>query len=120
MQVPDTAPLPDLVLDNIRYQRLGLDLSEVLLVVNSVLGAVVVFSHVHRLVILRRVWTLLGILYYYRCQDTNYFIIFSFFTLLTLHMFRAITMFVTVLPKPDESYVCAAKIEDITPYGRAL
>ena len=26
-------------------------------------------------------------------------------------------MFVTVLPKPDESYVCAAKIEDITPYG---
>ena len=29
-------------------------------------------------------------------------------------------MFVTVLPKPDESYVCAAKIEDITPYGRAL
>ena len=84
MQVPDTAPLPDLVLDNIRYQRLGLDLSEVLLVVNSVLGAVVVFSHVHRLVILRRVWTLLGILYYYRCQDTNYFIIFSFFTLLTL------------------------------------
>ena len=71
VQVPDTAPLPDLVLDNIRYQRLGLDLSEVLLVVNSVLGAVVVFSHVHRLVILRRVWTLLGILYYYRCPNTT-------------------------------------------------
>ena len=69
--MPDTAPLPDLVLDNIRYQRLGLDLSEVLLVVNSVLGAVVVFSHVHRLVILRRVWTLLGILYYYRCPNTT-------------------------------------------------
>ena len=70
-KVPDTAPLPDLVLDNIRYQRLGLDLSEVLLVVNSLLGAVVVFSHVHRLVILRRVWLLLGILYYYRLQS-NY------------------------------------------------
>ena len=27
-------------------------------------------------------------------------------------------MFITVLPKPDESYVCAAKIEDLTPYGR--
>ena len=65
-KVPDTAPLPDVVLDNIRYQRLGLDISEVLLVVNSLLGAVVVFSHVHRLVILRRVWLLLGILYYYR------------------------------------------------------
>ena len=65
-KVPDTAPLPDVVLDNIRYQRLGLDLSEVFLVVNSLLGAVVVFSHIHRLVILRRVWLLLGILYYYR------------------------------------------------------
>ena len=32
--------------------------------------------------------------------------------------FRAITMFITVLPKPDESYICAAKIEDLTPYGR--
>ena len=32
-------------------------------------------------------------------------------------MFRAITMFVTVLPKPDESYICAAKVDDITPYG---
>ena len=26
-------------------------------------------------------------------------------------------MFVTVLPKPDESYICAAKVDDITPYG---
>ena len=27
-------------------------------------------------------------------------------------------MFITVLPKPDESYVCAAKMEDMTPYGK--
>ena len=67
-KVPDTAPLPDVVLDNIRYQRLGLDISEVLLVVNSFLGAVVVFSNIFRLVILRRVWFILGILYYYRCS----------------------------------------------------
>ena len=32
--------------------------------------------------------------------------------------FRAVTMFITVLPKPDESYVCAAKMEDMTPYGK--
>ena len=32
--------------------------------------------------------------------------------------YRAVTMFITVLPKPDESYVCAAKMEDITPYGK--
>ena len=35
-------------------------------------------------------------------------------------LFRAITMFVTVLPKPDESYICAAKVDDITPYGIVL
>ncbi len=29
-------------------------------------------------------------------------------------------MFVTVLPKPDESYICAAKVDDITPYGNSL
>ena len=26
-------------------------------------------------------------------------------------------MSITVLPKPDESYVCAAKIDELTPYG---
>ena len=60
------------------------------------LGAVVVMCHIHRLVILRRVWLMLGILYYY----------------------RAITMFIAVLPKPDESYTCAQKMEDVTPYGK--
>ena len=65
-KVPDTAPLPDALLDNINYQRWGLDLSEVLLVLNSLIGAVVVFSNVHRLIILRRIWLILGILYYYR------------------------------------------------------
>ena len=65
-KVPDTAPLPDALLDNINYQRWGLDLSEVLLVLNSLIGAVVVFSNIHRLVILRRIWLILGILYYYR------------------------------------------------------
>ena len=94
-KVPDISPLPDALLDNIRYQRWGLDLSELLLVVSSILGAVVVCLHRHSLIILRRVWLMLGILYYY----------------------RAVTMFITVLPKPDETYVCAQKMEDITPYG---
>ena len=69
--VPDTAPLPDALLDNINYQRWGLDLSEVLLVLNSLIGAVVVFSNVHRLIILRRIWLILGILYYYRSVSTK-------------------------------------------------
>ena len=25
-----------------------------------------------------------------------------------------------MLPKPDESYICAAKVDDITPYGNVL
>ena len=40
------------------------------------------------MVVLRRVCLVLGLLYYY----------------------RGITMFITVLPKPDTSYVCAPKL----------
>ena len=42
--------------------------------------------HVHHVPL--RVWLILGILYYY----------------------RALTMFITVLPKPDETYICAPKV----------
>ena len=38
-----------------------------------------------------RVWLILGILYYY----------------------RALTMFITVLPKPDETYICAPKVSHL-------
>ncbi|XP_023322318.1 phosphatidylcholine:ceramide cholinephosphotransferase 2 [Eurytemora carolleeae] len=52
----------------------------------------VVMLHFHRLIILRRVWFLLGCLYYY----------------------RALTMFVTVLPKADPSYTCKPKLDNTT------
>merc|ERR1712013_209917 len=70
-RVPDTAPLPDIVLDTV---------------------ILVVILHTHRLIILRRIWLLLGILYYY----------------------RAVTMFITVLPKADKFYTCQPRSHNIT------
>ena len=91
-RVPDTEPLPDIVLDTIIYQQWGLDVSEILLMVSTGTAFLVVMLHSHRLIILRRIWLLLGILYYY----------------------RAITMFITVLPKADKTYICQPKSDNIT------
>jgi len=91
-RVPELQPLPDIVLDNIKYQSWGLDVSEYLLMISTMSAMVVVMLHSHRLVILRRIWLLLGILYYY----------------------RALTMFVTVLPKSDETYTCMPRKNDTT------
>merc|ERR1712213_288913 len=63
----------------------GLDVSEYLLMISTLSAILVVILHKHRLIILRRIWLLLGILYYY----------------------RALTFFVTVLPKADEDYECS-------------
>ena len=91
-RVPDIAPLPDIVLDTITYQQWGLDVSEILLMVSTGTAFLVVIFHSHRLIILRRIWFLLGIIYYY----------------------RALTMFITVLPKADETYVCQPRSDNIT------
>ena len=61
-------------------------------------GILVVVLHAHRLVILRRVWLIQGLLYFY----------------------RAITMFITVLPKPDINYECAHKEEHLSATGSLL
>jgi len=91
-RVPDIDPLPDIVLDNIKYQSWGLDVSEYLLMISTISAGVVVMLHTHRMVILRRIWLMLGVLYYY----------------------RALTMFVTNLPKADKNYTCTPKKNDIT------
>merc|ERR1711934_1057153 len=41
-RVPETEPLPDLLLDHVKHQEWGLDLSEVLLMLNTFAAAVVV------------------------------------------------------------------------------
>ena len=91
-RVPDIAPLPDVVLDNIRYQKWGLDVSEILLMLSTLTAILVDLLHSHRIIILRRIWLVLGILYYY----------------------RALTMFVTVLPKADQTYLCHPKSGNMT------
>lgn len=92
--VPSSAPLPDLVLDNITYQPWALDVSEILLMISLITAVVVVVFHKHRFVLVRRIWFLLGLLYFY----------------------RSVTIFVTVLPKSDAGYQCTEKAgrENIT------
>jgi len=91
-RVPSYDPLPDIVLDSISYQKWGLDISEIILSISTSVAVIVVLLHAHRLVILRRIWFILGVLYLY----------------------RAITMFVTVLPKSDTGYICKPTSENIT------
>ena len=97
-RVPDIQPLPDIVLDNIKYQSWGLDVSEYLLMFSTISALIVVMLHSHRLIILRRIWLLLGVLYYY----------------------RALTMFVTVLPKADETYTCMPRKNDTSALGKPI
>lgn len=90
--VPLTPSLPDEVLDHVEYLSWGLTASEAILIINVTMAVTVVILHHHRLIILRRVWFLLGLLYYY----------------------RSLTMFVTILPKPDENYKCMVEEDHVT------
>jgi len=90
--LPDQPPLPDIVLDNITKQNWALDVCEILLMMSIVAAVIVVVFHRHRFILLRRIWFLLGLLYFY----------------------RSITIFVTVLPKSDKDYLCTEKAGNIT------
>lgn len=90
--VPEIDPLPDVILDNVSYQQWGLDVSEILIMISTFSAFMIVMLHSYRLIILRRIWLIMGCLYYY----------------------RAITMFVTVLPKSDPSYTCHPKLDNNT------
>ena len=90
--MPDYDPLPDIVLDNITYQPWALDVSEILLMISLVAAIIVVVFHAHRFILLRRIFFLLGLLYFY----------------------RSVTIFVTVLPKSDPRYPCSEKAGNIT------
>ena len=83
-RVPEVPPLPDLVLDYVEYLEVGLNISERIMITAIVLALIIILAHAHRMIILRRVFFLLGLMYYY----------------------RAITMQLTVLPKPDTNWTC--------------
>ena len=60
--------------------------------ISLVAAIIVVVFHAHRFILLRRIFFLLGLLYFY----------------------RSVTIFVTVLPKSDRNYKCSEKAESIT------
>jgi len=91
-RVPDSRPLPDLLLDNVPFVSWALDVSDVLVIVTTVTSITVALSHRHRFIVLRRMFFLLGLLYLY----------------------RAVTMFITVLPKPDPDYACSPRMTNVT------
>lgn len=89
-RVPGYEPLPDIILDFFRYQPWALTASEVLLSIQCMTAFLICLFHKHRFIVLRRLFLLLGLLYGY----------------------RAVTMFVTVLPIADPNYKCDPKLSD--------
>jgi len=88
--VPDTPPLPDMVLDRVVYWSFGVKLSEWLMVFSILIAFTVCLLHSHRCILFRRIFFMIGLMYYY----------------------RAITMSVTVLPKPDVNWNCPKHWEE--------
>ncbi|XP_065568061.1 phosphatidylcholine:ceramide cholinephosphotransferase 1-like isoform X2 [Artemia franciscana] len=92
-RVPDrlnTSRLPDTFLDNVPESPWALDVSEVILVFSGLSCAVLVCFHKYRLILIRRIFFLLGVLYLFRC----------------------LTMYVTVLPVASKTYYCSPKVGD--------
>ena len=50
LRKPDMLPLPDLTLDHLAYHKWALDVSEILIMVATIVAALVVVFHKHRLV----------------------------------------------------------------------
>ena len=65
-RLPDVPPLPDLVLDHVVHVEEGLVVSEKIMLTSMLLGIAVAFAHIHRTIILRRVFFIMGLMYFYR------------------------------------------------------
>ena len=65
-RVPDYNPLPDIVLDNTTYHQWGLKVCEIIIIISILLAFLTVLLHTHRLIVIRRVFLNLGLLYMYR------------------------------------------------------
>ncbi|CAK1544784.1 unnamed protein product [Leptosia nina] len=95
-RLPDrntTAPLNDIVLDNITARDWGLSVSEYLIMISTTVAMLVVILHKHRFIVSRRLFFIIGLLYLY----------------------RSLTMFVTVLPVSSTTYYCSPKSNNTTP-----
>jgi len=78
----DTKPLPDLILDNVKYQHWGLDASEILIMILVWSAFIITIFHKHRFIVLRRIFLMCGLHYFY----------------------RSVTMTLTLLPVADDQY----------------
>lgn len=95
-RLPDrntTAPLNDIVLDNVAARDWALDVSEYLIMISTTVAMIVVVFHKHRFIVARRLFFIIGLLYLY----------------------RSVTMFVTVLPVSSTTYFCSPKSNNTTP-----
>lgn len=86
------APLPDVVLDNLEPFDWALDLSEYIILVSTNTTIVILLFHRHRFIVFRRLFLIVAVLYFY----------------------RAITMYITVLPIASKSYHCDPKSGHLT------
>ncbi|KRX38976.1 Sphingomyelin synthase-related protein 1 [Trichinella murrelli] len=92
-RVPDCKtypPLPDIFLDNIPLIPWAFDVCEVLAVMLCLIWVVVILLHRHRLVLMRRCFSLLG----------------------TVFMLRCVTMMITSLSVPGQHLECQARVTD--------
>ncbi|KAI6170308.1 hypothetical protein M3Y98_01226100 [Aphelenchoides besseyi] len=86
--VPDQPPLPDVVFDNFTYRPAAMRISECLMLSLLIVLGILVVVHKHRWILMRRIATLAALLYFG----------------------RAVTMFVTQLPKADTNFYCSPKL----------
>ncbi|XP_017772359.1 PREDICTED: phosphatidylcholine:ceramide cholinephosphotransferase 2-like isoform X2 [Nicrophorus vespilloides] len=89
-RVPDRktyGPLPDIFYDILGAHDWGLTVSEYLIIVAFNSMIVVIILHKHRFILARRLFLIMSLLY----------------------MYRALTMFVTVLPISSTTYYCSPK-----------
>lgn len=94
-RVPDRGtygPLPDIVLDNIQTFDWALDFSEYIIIVSINSVSILLLFHRHRFIVFRRLFLIIALLYLY----------------------RAVTMYITVLPISSRTYHCDRKMTYIT------
>ena len=94
--VPEDPSLPDPLLDQVTYWPAGVVVSETIMALAMITAFATVMMHRHRSIILRRVFFIVGMMYFY----------------------RAFTMSITVLPKPDQHWACPKQNTSLTMQGR--
>ncbi|KAG5885436.1 hypothetical protein JTB14_020772 [Gonioctena quinquepunctata] len=92
-RVPNKEPLPDVFLDNVPAYDWALDVSEYIIIFCVNTSMIAMIFHKHRFIVFRRIFLLMSLLY----------------------MYRAITMYVTVLPLSNSSYPCSPKSNETSP-----